>query len=554
MIFSCVRGKSPPERLFRQWGQPLCRNTPLPPLSLVIQALVLSLNGGDEDGVDDIGDRRAPAQIIDGLVESLEKRPDGDGAGGALDGFISDISGIEGREDEDIGLSGDGASGEFGTGDAGIHSGVVLNRSFDEEFRSGLASLGRCFAHGIDVRAGPRRPGGVAQHGDFGIKAKGARRGGRRDGDVGELIRGGVGDDGAVAVEVDAIGQAHEENAGNRFDARFGLDELKCGADCVGRGRGGAGHHAVRASFIDHHGAKESFVGHECSGFFFGHSLGFTQFIKGVGIVIKTCVVLRIDDLDTIDVEVKFVGLGGDVVFFAEENDVDEFLFFEFGGGAQNAVDVAFGQDDGLFLGTGNGVQASHEFSRGDGVAARFDDVEVNFCALGLDHGDIFVGQPPNDFAGASGSDDVEGEALLSELLDGEFDGLDRLIVGFVFGADGRNEHGVEVSSDSGVEFIRHADGAVLINRQCDEHIGVLSRRFGVVAQGVEKLRFLSLSNAFGGILTRDGVFTGIGDGVPDGGFMSLRLEGVGKFLREGRGAGFATQEHDGFHNETHSK
>jgi hypothetical protein len=58
------------------------------------------------------------------------------------------------------------------------------------------------------------------------------RRGGA-DRDVGELLGGRVGVDGAVAVHVDPVGHAHEERADDDGDARAGLDELQArGGSC----------------------------------------------------------------------------------------------------------------------------------------------------------------------------------------------------------------------------------------------------------------------------------------------------------------------------------
>jgi len=50
-------------------------------------------------------------------------------------------------------------------------------------------------------------------------------RGRRRDRDVGELLRGRVGDHGAVAVDENPIGERHEEHGRDDRDPRPGLDE-----------------------------------------------------------------------------------------------------------------------------------------------------------------------------------------------------------------------------------------------------------------------------------------------------------------------------------------
>ena len=70
-------------------------------------------------------------------------------------------------------------------------------------------------------------------------------RGRGADGDVGQLGGVGIGIDGAVAVYQHPIGQAHEKNAGDQGDPRFGADDLKGRPDGVAGGVHGAGHHPV---------------------------------------------------------------------------------------------------------------------------------------------------------------------------------------------------------------------------------------------------------------------------------------------------------------------
>src|SRR5690606_8391877 len=107
-------------------------------------------------------------------------------------------------------------------------------------------------AHLIDVDAGARFAGGVAKHGDarFDAEARGGFGGG--DGDVGELFGGGVGDDGAVAVDEHAVGERHEEDAGDDGYVGCGFDDFEGGAQGEGGGVGGAGDHSVGESEVHH--------------------------------------------------------------------------------------------------------------------------------------------------------------------------------------------------------------------------------------------------------------------------------------------------------------
>ena len=65
-------------------------------------------------------------------------------------------------------------------------------------------------------------------------------------GDGGQLLRGGVGVDGAVSVHQHLVGEAHEEDGGDDGGGGERSDELQCGAHGVGRRVHGAGHHAAR--------------------------------------------------------------------------------------------------------------------------------------------------------------------------------------------------------------------------------------------------------------------------------------------------------------------
>ena len=81
----------------------------------------------------------------------------------------------------------------------GVDRGVVLDGPVDRQVRAALLDQ-RGGAHLVDVgaRAGPA--GRVRQHRHARVDAEPGHRVGRRDGDVGQLLGGGVGDDSAVAV------------------------------------------------------------------------------------------------------------------------------------------------------------------------------------------------------------------------------------------------------------------------------------------------------------------------------------------------------------------
>ena len=73
---------------------------------------LLRLNRRNNHRIDDIGNRRTTAQVVDRLLQTLEDRTNRNRPRGALNGLITDIPGIERREHEDIGMTCDGAVGQ----------------------------------------------------------------------------------------------------------------------------------------------------------------------------------------------------------------------------------------------------------------------------------------------------------------------------------------------------------------------------------------------------------------------------------------------------------
>nr|VFJ68622.1 MAG: hypothetical protein BECKFW1821B_GA0114236_11482 [Candidatus Kentron sp. FW] len=94
----------------------------------------LGLNRRDGDGIDDIGHPTAPAKIVYRLFEPPQDRADGNGAGGALDGFISVVTRTQVREDENRGLAGHFAIGRLCSGDLGIDGGVIIGWDLPSSF------------------------------------------------------------------------------------------------------------------------------------------------------------------------------------------------------------------------------------------------------------------------------------------------------------------------------------------------------------------------------------------------------------------------------------
>ena len=219
----------------------------------------------------------------------------------------------------------------------------------------------------VDVRAGPGGAGGVGEHGDARGDAElgGGARGGH--GDVGQLLGGGVGVDGAVAEGPHAVLHRHEEDGGDDGDAGGGLDDLEGGDDRV-RGRvGSARDHAVGVAHVDHHGAEVGHVGDLLAGLLEGDALLGAQARELFGVALEVGGVVHGDDLGGAQVEAELAGALGDIVGLAHEGDVGDAGGEDLGGSLQDAVVVGLGQDDTPAVGAGALDEIGLEGERGDG-------------------------------------------------------------------------------------------------------------------------------------------------------------------------------------------
>ena len=60
----------------------------------------LGLDGGDGDGIDDVFDGAAPAEVVDGFAQTLQHGTDRDRPSFSLDGLIGIVAGIQIGEDQ----------------------------------------------------------------------------------------------------------------------------------------------------------------------------------------------------------------------------------------------------------------------------------------------------------------------------------------------------------------------------------------------------------------------------------------------------------------------
>lgn len=243
------------------------------------------MEGGDGGDGDDIVHGAAAAKVIDGLGAALKERAVSLSFGEALGELVTNIAGVEIREDEDVGFAGDRAAGSFFGADGRNDGGIGLEFAVDHEmgcaFFDKLRSGNDFVNDGIFAAAF----GGEGEHGDNGLDAdEGAAGFSGDDGDVGELFGGGIGDDAAIGVDehavvaVGAIGDDHEETTGEGFDAGFGFKDVEGGADRIGSAVGSAGDIAIGEAFAHAHGSDVEIIFKRFSSFVGRHAFIFAQF------------------------------------------------------------------------------------------------------------------------------------------------------------------------------------------------------------------------------------------------------------------------------------
>ncbi|MNV35774.1 hypothetical protein D3C71_1272330 [compost metagenome] len=247
--------------------------------------MLVGLDSGERDCEDDVVNQRAARQVVDGLAQALQHRADGNDVGRALHGLVGGVTGVEIREDEDIGAAGDRAVGRLRAADAFDACRIILDRAVDQEVRLALFCKFGCFAHLVDIAAGTRRAGRIGDHRHPRIDAEGFCRVGRLDGDFRQLVCRRVRVDGAIAIDQNLIGHQHEEDRRDDALARLRLDQLQGRAHRAGGGMNRTGDQTIDFTDGKHHGAENDGIfqlGH-CLGR--RHALRLAQLDHGVDIV-----------------------------------------------------------------------------------------------------------------------------------------------------------------------------------------------------------------------------------------------------------------------------
>ena len=243
-----------------------------------------------------------------------------------------------------------GAGDVFGLGHHGRHGGVELELAVHGNVGHGSLGLLTGVAHLVHVLALAGAQSGVAQERHLGINAEDLGGTGSLNGDLHQLILGGLDVDGAVSHSQDLVlaggGRTdHNEAGGHDLAARLGLDDLQGGTDGVGGGVGSAAQQSVGIAHLHQHGAEVVGLRQGLAALLLGH-LALAQLHHQGHHLVHVSEVGGVHDLSAADVEAGLFGSLGDLVGVAHQNGSQEGTGQQTGRSLQDAGIGALGEDD----------------------------------------------------------------------------------------------------------------------------------------------------------------------------------------------------------------
>ena len=156
-------------------------------------------SGGDDGHLVELVGVAAAGEVVDGGVQALQDGAVSGEAAQTLGDLIADVAGLDLREDEGVGVTGDLGAGELLLTDHGGDGGVELHLAVDGQLRSGGLGLLAGVLHLVHSLALAGALGGVAQESDLGVDAEGSGGLGALQGGLDQCILVGIDLDGAVA-------------------------------------------------------------------------------------------------------------------------------------------------------------------------------------------------------------------------------------------------------------------------------------------------------------------------------------------------------------------
>lgn len=321
-----------------------------------------SIGAAYSDDVSYVFRRAATGQVKDRFVEALNQRSKSRCIGKALNHLVADIGSVKVRENEDVGMAGNGRARSLVFADFRNEGSVSLHFAVESKVDVAFFQDFNGFANVFNGFAGAGTHRGVRKEGNFRIEdLNGTASTFYADaGDISQLVSRRIGDNAAVAEDEDTIvtvlRSIRQENEcrGYGLVARAGANDLKAGADNFCRSRSGTGYAAVSFAESDETSCKEGVVvGHDVASFFRRHAFLFAAFCKVIAKFIHPIVRFRIDDFDTSEIDLEFSSIFFDLFQFTYENDFSKTISQNAFSSFQDTTAVRFRKDN-FLLGLGN--------------------------------------------------------------------------------------------------------------------------------------------------------------------------------------------------------
>lgn len=321
-----------------------------------------SIGAAYSDDVSYVFRRAATGQVKDRFVKALNQRSESRCIGKALNHLVTDISSIEVREDEDVGMAGNGRAGSLVFADFRNEGSVSLHFTVKSKIDVAFFQDFNSFADVFNGFTGAGTHRGVRQEGNLRIEDLNGTTGtfDTNAGDISQLICRRIGDNAAVTEDEDTIvavlRSVRQENEcrGYGLVARAGADDLKAGTDNFCRRRSSTGYAAVSFAESDETSRKEGVVvSHDVASFFNRHAFLFAAFCKVFAKFIHPIVRFRIDDFNTSEIDLEFSSIFFDLFQFTYENDFSKTISQNAFSSFQDTTAVRFRKDN-FLLGLGN--------------------------------------------------------------------------------------------------------------------------------------------------------------------------------------------------------
>ncbi len=267
---------------------------------------------------------------------------------------------MEVREDKDVGFAWNGALQLLGLRHEGVEGGVHLKLAVD--FHGDLEFLGFLageFGGGFHFNDAFIFTGnafaGIAEEGDAGfLVGKVVSEGGGIDCDIADLSAVGIGYNGAVREEEDAVLaglgflQVKNIEGGNAIGLFLPLYDLQEGTQGAGSGDRRAGQHRIGLSGGEHQGGEVIIIVEVGFGFLLGEALEAAQTLELAYKALVFAAAARFNDTDVLEVDIEGRGIFLNFSAVAQQDRNAQLLRGKHPGSLKDALIGTFGKNNAL--------------------------------------------------------------------------------------------------------------------------------------------------------------------------------------------------------------